>query len=156
MVLDTGILVVVVCSTFYIISCVEETRSESSRISSRETPATTFILHSLTVAALFPKNKTEMASTATAKRHVLIYGANGALGRSIVSHFKAKNWIITSLDFTANSDAHFDIQLPKGGLAAKDAFAAIKDKVSASSKHSTSKASWLRGPHSNGSERSQS
>ena len=62
-------------------------------------------------------------------RHVLIYGASGALGKSIVNQFKNASWIVTSLDFSENNLAHYAIQLPKGGMPAKDAFGTIKEKL---------------------------
>ena len=46
-------------------------------------------------------------------KRVLIVGGNGALGRSVVSTFKS-SWEVTSVDFTANSEADNSIVLPSG------------------------------------------
>ncbi|KAI1278483.1 Dihydropteridine reductase [Halotydeus destructor] len=38
-------------------------------------------------------------------KRVLVYGGKGALGRACVSHFKAQNWWVGSLDLVENEDA---------------------------------------------------
>lgn len=42
---------------------------------------------------------------------VLVYGGKGALGSVVVSHFKARNWWVASLDLFANEDAHANVVL---------------------------------------------
>ena len=51
---------------------------------------------------------------------VLIIGGNGALGRSVVSTFKA-SWEVTSVDFTANPEADKSVVFPQGFTGDKQA-----------------------------------
>ncbi|KAI9331535.1 dihydropteridine reductase-like protein [Zopfochytrium polystomum] len=46
-----------------------------------------------------------------ALRHAVVCGGSGALGRSVVSTFKAAKWAVTSVDFRANDDASHNILL---------------------------------------------
>ena len=39
------------------------------------------------------------------KKNVLIMGGNGALGRAIVSAYRASNWKVLSLDLSKNNEA---------------------------------------------------
>ncbi|GBO04871.1 Dihydropteridine reductase [Araneus ventricosus] len=40
---------------------------------------------------------------------VLVYGGKGALGSTIVSHFKARNWWVGSIDMSANEEANANV-----------------------------------------------
>lgn len=51
---------------------------------------------------------------------VLIIGGNGALGRSVVSTFKA-SWEVTSVDFSANPEADKSVVFPMGTTGHKQA-----------------------------------
>ncbi|KAJ3303969.1 hypothetical protein HDV03_003207 [Kappamyces sp. JEL0829] len=62
-------------------------------------------------------------------RQLLLIGANGALGRQILSAFKAASWSITSVDFTVNPDANYAIQLTQG-LSSKQTYSLVDEKVS--------------------------
>ncbi|KAI9217925.1 hypothetical protein BC828DRAFT_389993 [Blastocladiella britannica] len=46
-----------------------------------------------------------------ATKHALVYGGAGALGRTIVAHFKSLNWAVTSLDRAPNPDATTSVSL---------------------------------------------
>ncbi|XP_015906841.1 dihydropteridine reductase [Parasteatoda tepidariorum] len=40
---------------------------------------------------------------------VLVYGGKGALGSTIISHFKACNWWVGSIDLSSNEEAHANV-----------------------------------------------
>lgn len=44
---------------------------------------------------------------------VVIYGGKGALGATVVSHFKSKNWWVASIDLNQNQDADVNILVGK-------------------------------------------
>ncbi|KAI9152418.1 hypothetical protein H9P43_009209 [Blastocladiella emersonii ATCC 22665] len=44
-------------------------------------------------------------------KHALVYGGAGALGRTIVAHFRGLNWKVTSIDRRENPDATHSITL---------------------------------------------
>ena len=46
-------------------------------------------------------------------KRALIYGANGSLGKSLVSTFLKNSWLVTGLDFTSNTNASSSITLSK-------------------------------------------
>jgi len=48
-------------------------------------------------------------------KHVLVYGGNGALGKSIVDIFQKKGWNSTSVDFSENNNAKNNILLSGAG-----------------------------------------
>ncbi|ETL33977.1 hypothetical protein F441_16197 [Phytophthora nicotianae CJ01A1] len=45
-------------------------------------------------------------------KKLLVVGGAGALGRGVVSHFGRASWGVTSVDFSANDDAHNNVLLP--------------------------------------------
>ena len=48
-----------------------------------------------------------------ATKRALIYGANGSLGKNLVSLFRSNAWIVTALDFTSNPAATNNITLAR-------------------------------------------
>ncbi|KAJ3115422.1 hypothetical protein HDU96_000658 [Phlyctochytrium bullatum] len=46
-----------------------------------------------------------------ALQHALVYGGSGALGRAVVTAFRAANWTVTSVDFRPNEEASHNIVL---------------------------------------------
>lgn len=44
---------------------------------------------------------------------ILVYGGKGALGASVVSHFKSKNWWVASIDMNSNEQADLNILVEK-------------------------------------------
>lgn len=56
----------------------------------------------------FPRASGQLKMSSNAGR-VLVYGGKGALGSSIVSHFKARNWWVASIDMSSNDEAHENV-----------------------------------------------
>ncbi|GAU93834.1 hypothetical protein RvY_05708 [Ramazzottius varieornatus] len=50
---------------------------------------------------------------ATSARRVLVYGGRGALGATVVKHFKAQGYWVGSLDFANNEDANGNVSITK-------------------------------------------
>jgi dihydropteridine reductase len=61
-------------------------------------------------------------------KNVLVYGANGALGRIIVSKFKQNHWIVTSVDLSVNPECNHLIQLDQN-QSPQESYNQISDKM---------------------------
>ncbi|XP_004342976.1 hypothetical protein CAOG_07891 [Capsaspora owczarzaki ATCC 30864] len=59
-------------------------------------------------------------------QHILVYGGRGALGTAIISYFKLRGFVITSIDLFANDEANHNVL-----LQAQDSWEDQSNKISA-------------------------